>query len=138
MDYWAQSKAVQTIINKTIPKKDTWVIDATKNMMCDWVFDIPPFVTNEAITGGSNTIFDAYYLDIVGTPANVGDKMNVTVTTVKPKFHHAVCVDFKPAEGGFGHYYIEQNTQMVGWFCPMFEVMFGDDMPEKVYVTFKE
>lgn len=136
-NYWQQPKVVQSIINWFIPTKDTWTITATKNVMCDWVFDIPPFVKDEAITGGSNTIIDAYYMDIVGQPAQVDDQITITITTVKPAYHHAVCTDFQPDPSGFGHTYTEQNTQMQGWFCPVFDVMFGF-IPETIYITFKE
>ena len=133
--YWEQPKVIQKIINWFIPTKDTWSIHATKNAWCDWVFDIKPFVKDEAITGGSNTIIDTYFMQIIGHPADVGDQIDMHVSTVKPAYHHAVCVDFKPDPSGFGHVYVEQNTQMQGWFCPVFDVMFGY-IPEKVYITF--
>ena len=132
--YWSMPGFIQAIIAKAIPKKDTWSIKATKNAMGDWVFDIPPFIKDEAITGGSQFIIDTYYIHCAGQPPQVGDVIYIDATSVKPKFHHAVCSDFKDADG-FGHFFIEQNTQMDGWFCPVFDIMFGK-IPEKIWVTF--
>lgn len=125
------------MIAYSIPKKNTWSIEATKDEYCDWVFDIKPFVKDEALTNGTNTIIDTYFLQIVGHPADVGDKINITVSTKKPSFYHAECTNFAPEPfNGFGHVYVETQTQMVGWFCPMFEIMFGH-LPKSVWVTFQ-
>ena len=135
LNYWQQPKVIQKIINFFIPAKDTWSVEVTKTITGDWVFDIPPFVKDEAITGGSHQIIDTYYIHSMGKPADVGDTITITATTEKPDFYDAVCSDFKPSPCGFGHFYTEQNTQMEGWFCPVFDVMFGQ-IPEKIYVTF--
>ena len=127
---------VQKAIAACIPKKDAWEITATKTDMQDWVFDIPPFVKDEALTGGTEFIIDTYYIHVKGESPSVGDTINMKVTVNKPEKYDACCSGFTPSAGGFGHDYTEVNTQMTGWFCPMFEVMFGDDMPEAIYIQF--
>ena len=134
-NFWEQSAIVQKAIAATIQPKTEWIITATKTVTGDWVFDIPPFVKDEAITNGSNTIIDTYFLDITGHPCNVHDTIQIQITTDKPKHHHAVATDFTPDPSGFGHTYVEQNTQMTGWFCPMFDIMFGH-IPPSIYITF--
>jgi hypothetical protein len=135
MNYWAMPSVVQKVINFFVPTKTQWNIDATKTDMGDWVFDIKPFVKDEAICGGSEFILDAYYIHTQGQPPNVGDTINLSLSVDKPAHYHAVCKDFKKDAAGFGHTYIEQNTQMEGWFCPMFDVMFGF-IPNQLYITF--
>ena len=100
------------------------------------MFDIPPFVKDEALTGGTEHIIDTYYIHVKGEPAGVGDTITMKVSVDKPKKYDAVCTDFVSSPGGFGHDYIESNTQMSGWLCPMFEVMFGNDIPESIYIEF--
>ena len=136
INYWSAPEIVQKAIAAAIPVKNTWKIKATKTATQEWVFDIFPFIKDEALTGGTEYIIDTYYIHVKGEPASVGDTISMEVSINKPKKYDAVCKDFVPSVGGFGHDYIENNTQMSGWFCPMFEVMFGDDMPEAVYVQF--
>ena len=135
-NYWSLPKIVQQTIKALIPVKVSWEIDATKTVTTDWVFDIPPFVKDEALTGGTEYIIDTYYIHVNGKPADVGDTIKMKVTVDKPADYDAVCTNFVKSNGGFGHDYIENNTQMTGWFCPMFEVMFGDDIPESIYIKF--
>ena len=71
-----------------------------------------------------------------GESPSVGDTINMKVYVNKPEEYDACCTNFIPSIGGFGHDYTEVNTQMQGWFCPMFEVMFGNDIPEAVYIQF--
>ena len=129
-------KVVQKAIAAFIPTKDEWTIEATKTATQEWVFDIPPFVKDEALTGGTEFIIDTYYIHVKGQPATVGDTINMTVSVNKPNKYDACCTDFVP-NNGFGHDYTEVNTQMTGWLCPMFEVMFGNDIPEAIYITFE-
>jgi hypothetical protein len=135
-NYWSLPEFAQKAVAFFIPKKQTWTFTAKKTVMGDWVFNIPPFVKDEALCGGTEAIIDTYFIQKFGYPPGPNvDQVTIEATTVKPKWHDAVCTDFK-STGGFGHTYTEQNTAMEGWFCPMFEVMFGDEMPDKVYITF--
>ena len=134
-NYWSMPSIVQKMIAALIPVKDEWEINATKTEMQDWVFDIPPFVKDEALTGGTEFIIDTYYIHVKGKPADVGDTINMKVYVNKPSEYDACCTDFVPSNG-HGHDYIETNTQMSGWFCPMFEVMFGNDIPKAIYIKF--
>ena len=136
LNYWSMPGIVQKAISALIPVKKTWEITATKSVLTDWVFDIPPFVKDEALTGGTEYIIDAYYIHVKGEPPSVGDTITMKVSVDEPKKYHAVCTDFVSSTGGFGHDYIESNTQMSGWLCPMFEVMFGNDIPETLYIEF--
>ena len=128
-------KPIQKVIAACIPKKHNWEINATKTAMQDWVFDIPPFIKNEALCGGTEFIIDTYFIHINGKPADVDDTINMVISVNKPKEYDACCTDFESCDG-FGHTYTEVNTQMGGWFCPMFEVMFGN-IPKQVYIKFK-
>ena len=136
-NYWSMPAPIQKAIAACIPTKDSWEINATKTDMQDWVFDIPPFVKDEALCGGTEFIIDTYYIQVKGEAPSVGDTINMKVTANKPKQYDACCTDFvTDDEAGFGHSYTEVNTQMEGWFCPMFEVMFGNDIPKAVYIQF--
>ena len=135
-NYWSVPKPVQKFIAWCIPTKQTWTIKCTKTAYGDWVFDIPPFVKNEALCGGTEFIIDTYYIHVFGAPPSIDDTITIDVSTEKMDGYHAKCMDFTPSAGGFGHDYIEWQTQMTGWFCPMFEVMFGEEMPEAVYCKF--
>ena len=55
-NYWSMPKFVQKAIAAVIPVKDTWEINATKTEMSEWVFNIPPFVKDEALTGVLNPL----------------------------------------------------------------------------------
>ena len=135
-NYWSMPSFIQKMIAAAIPKKSHWEIEATKTVMQDWVFNIPPFVKDEALTGGTETIIDTYYIHIHGKPADVGDTIKIDISVSKPDKYDACCTDFVKSAGEFGHDYVETNTQMTGWFCPMFEVMFGDEIPQAIYVKF--
>ena len=136
INYWSAPEIVQKAIAAAIPVKNTWKIKATKTATQEWVFDIFPFIKDEALTGGTEFIIDAYYIHTQGEPPSVGDTINMEVSINKPKKYDACCTDFVSSPGGFGHDYIEVNTQMSGWFCPMFEVMFGVDLPKSIYINF--
>jgi hypothetical protein len=126
---------VQKAIAVCVPKKDTWTIKCKKVITGDWVFDIPPFIKNEAITGGSDAVIDAYYIHINSEPPNVDDTITITATTHKPEYHHEVIKNFKKDVSGFGHTAVAQNVAMDVWFCPVMEVMFGYT-PSQMWVTF--
>ena len=134
-NYWAQSPPVRWFIRRFIPKKIYWDIDITRTEHGDWVFDIPPFVKDEALTGGTETIIDEYFRLINDCDPGTGDTIHISVTTTEPPFYHAVCEQFAPCISGFGRIFVERNTQMVGWLCGMESFMFGDT-PDIIYITF--
>lgn len=102
--------------------------------MGEWTFDIPPFVKDEPITGGSEHIIDTYYSVMNDRPPEVGDSIIIEASIDKPEIYQAVCEEFT-ITSDFGHSYVERNSQLTGWFCPMMEVMFGF-VPDKIYVNF--
>ena len=135
-NYWSIPKPIQKFISWCIPTKDTWTIECTKTVYGDWVFDIFPFVKDESLWGGTEFIIDTYYIHCKGESPSIGDKITIDVSTKKMEGYHGKCIDFTPSISGFGHDYIEWHTQMTGWFCPMFEVMFGDEIPDSIYFKF--
>ena len=135
IEFWFEPDDVKDKVAKAIPKKSEWEIEATKTPNCDWAFDLPPFIKYEALTGGTESIIDTYYIHIKGKPADVGDTIKMTIAVDKPKKYDACCTDFVLANDAFGHDYVETNTQMTGWFCPMLEIMFGE-VPKQIYIKF--
>ena len=135
IEFWFVPDEVKDKVAAAIPKKSHWEIEATKTSKRDWVFDLPPFIKDEALTGGTESIIDTYYHDIKGKPADAGDTIKMTITVDKPDKYDACCTDFVLANDAFGHDYVETNTQMTGWFCPMLEIMFGE-IPEQIYIKF--
>ena len=133
--YWSMPSVVQKVIAMCVPKKDTWTIKCKKVITGEWLFDIKPFIKDEAITGGTESVIDCYFIHINGYPPNVDDTITITASTVKPKYHHEVISDFKTDETEFGHTGVAQNVAMDVWFCPVLEVMFGYT-PDKIWVTF--
>lgn len=134
-NYWSTPKPVQWFIRQFIPKKDTWSIEVTKTSRGDWVFDIPPFIKDEALTCGTEDIIDEYFMQINGdAEPKAGDEITITASVKEPEYYQAVCENFEDFNG-FGHVFEERNTQMVGWFCPVFDYMFGY-IPDKIYVSF--
>ena len=133
--YWSCPPIIQKMIAAAIPKKSHWEIEATKTTMGDWIFDIFPFIKDEALCGGTEFIIDTYYIHIKGQPASPGDTIKMSISADKPKKYDACCTNFESCDG-FGHTYTDIQTQMNGWFCPMFENMFGQDIPKQIYVKF--
>ena len=114
-NYWRQPPPIRWFIRQFIPKRDTWEITVRKYPTGEWVFDIPPFVKDEALTGGTETIIDSYFKDINGYQPEVGDTIGVRVTVNEPDYYNAVCESFADCISGFGRIYVERNTQAVGW-----------------------
>lgn len=136
MNYWRQPPPIRWFIRQFIPKRRSWEITARKTEFGDWVFDIPPFVKDEALTGGTETIIDYYYQDINGCDAGQGDTIVISVSLDKPEIYQAVAESFADCISGFGRVFVERNTQMVGWLCGMETFMLGVE-PQQIYVTFK-
>ena len=135
-NFWKQPRPIRWVIKQFIPKRDTWKIDARKDEYGDWVFNIPPFIKDEALTGGTQTIIDEYFRQINGgEEPKAGDEIAITASVNKPAYYQAICEKFDTDISGFGHVYVERNTQMIGWFCPVFDYMFGY-IPDKIYVSF--
>ena len=135
-NYWQQPRPIRWFIRQFIPKRDEWEITVRKHEHGDWVFDIPPFVKDEALTGGTESIIDEYFMQFNdGCVPGTGDTIIMRVSVKKPDFYHAVCEKFDECVSGFGRVFIERNTQMVGWLCGMETFMFGIE-PERIYITF--
>lgn len=136
-NYWSLSPELQKIVASMVPEKDSWTLNLSKTNHETWVFSIP-LIKDEALTGGTEKVIDAYYKQLEGNTPKEGDKIQMTVSTTASVGYTTKLTDPVPdCDGyGFGTMYTDVTTKMSCWLCPVLQVMFGEPVPTKLYVTF--
>ena len=137
-NYWSLPDSLKKLVASLVPIKDTWTLNLSKTNNEHWVFTIP-LIKDEALCGGTEKVIDFYYEQLVGTTPNHGDKITMTVSTNSTEDYTTKLTDPHPDCDGYsyGTLYTDDSTDMNVWLCPVLEVMFGDPVPTKLYVTFK-
>mgnify|MGYP003669586063 CR=1 FL=1 len=136
-DYWSLSSDLQKTVASLVPTKSTWTLNLTKTNHDVWVFTIP-WIKDEALCGGTEKVIDTYYKKLVGNKPEEGDKIQMTVSTTSSDDYTTKLIDPVPNSDGFtsGTVYTDATTQMECWLCPVLQVMFGEHVPTKLFVTF--
>ena len=133
-NYWSLSPELQKLVASIVPKLNTWTLNLTKTNHQDWVFSIP-LIKDEALTGGTEQVLDYYYQQLTDSAPQSKDEMLMKVSTSSSVGYTTKITD--PKFDGFGHIYHDSTSNMDVWLCPVLEVMFGEPVPNQLYVTFQ-
>lgn len=136
-NYWSLTPELQKTVASLVPIKDSWTLNLSKTNHEVWVFSIP-WIKDEALTGGTEKVIDTYYKQLVGNTPKEGDKIQMTVSTNPSEGYTTKLTNPEPNSDGysFGTLYTDVTTKMECWLCPVLQVMFGEPVPTKIYVTF--
>lgn len=141
ISYWESSKWVRQIIHTITPKFNTFTCIATKAASGDWIFS-KWFVKDEPFTYGTDFAIDTIYTEKKGADPQVGDKVSIKVSTIKPDKYDTTFINPEPTECGY--FYTDTNTMQRCFVCDVAQVFFKG-VPYIYYisiepnnVTFKE
>lgn len=133
--WWSLPEDVKSEVKLTVPNKDTWTLDVTKDGTY-WQFDLPEFLTwKELFCGGTELVLDYFYKVLTGgaTPKD-GSYLKVTVSSKPLEGQTTKCVflypDVKQPESS---YYLDTTTGLDLWLCPYLQVLFKC-VPETLYL----
>lgn len=129
--YWLAPSWKRKLIGLLTSKKKTWTLICTRKESGPWVFDVEPFILDELLLGGTDLIIDHYFEELSGEPVSPGSKVSLTVST-KPLENQTTSLEWIEEVNGFGNDYKDEHTGMIGWLCPVLQVLYGD-APKTLY-----
>lgn len=134
--WWSQPQFIQDWVKSIIPNKDTWTLNITKKSDW-WYFSIPQFFTiDEALCGGTEKAIDWHFKKKFNRESIKGDKMKMTVTTVKPDSFDAWIIfqSDDPCWADASEYF-DVISGIKCWLCPYVQVLFKKK-PQEMWLTF--
>lgn len=134
-NWWSLTETVQKAVAATVPDKDTWVLDITKDKHEDWVFSLPQFLTfNEALTNGTNKAIDFHYIFKADKGPVVGSKMKLTVSSKEIANATTTLLhwDCDP-NWSQANWYVDTVSDIDCWLCPYLQVLFKH-VPDKLWL----
>ena len=137
--YWSLPEAQQKLVASLVPKKDSWTLNLIKAPDGVWLFSIA-LIKDEALCGGTEKVIDFYYKKLMGEDAEAGSKIKMIVSSVDSGSYTTKLTDPTPSSDGLmnGTVYTDSNSKMECWLCPVLQVMFGEQVPIKLFITFSE
>lgn len=136
--YWAGPSWLKWLIEKALPKKNTWTLNAFKCESGTWAFHLPQYlIFNEGLANGTEQALNYWFEHLYGLDAKPGDKLQLTLSSLPLKEYttKALYIQDDPTWLAASEYY-DTEAGMPLWLCPMLQLMFGEK-PEKMWLQLK-